>query len=473
MMHPLESKVLDINSAALGVSTSDLMERAGKAIAENVLAMNLEGRAIVVCGPGNNGGDGIVAARYLSEAGRDVTVALVIPRESMKSQLMYTNLRKLPKSVKVIENADPALARDFGIIIDSMLGTGLRSEPAEPFASWIAAINASEAHVISVDVPTGLGTRTSVNPEMTVTFHDFKDGMDLKNSGRIVIADIGIPPEAAIYTGPGELAFYPVPAKDSHKGQNGRLLIIGGGPYAGAPALSAFAAHAIGADLVTIASPESSSSIISSYSPNFIVRPLDGKVLAKRHVESILELAEEADAVLLGPGLGRDDETIIAARELLKKLRKPMTIDADGLFAISGKASAFKVPVVLTPHAREFAGLGGPDEPTPESVDAIAEKYGATVLLKRPIDIISDGKSRKLNRTGNPGMTVGGTGDVLAGIVAGLMSKKVAPFNAARIGAYISGYAGDIAFDSLGYSMTATDVVACVPGALKKALGLC
>jgi NAD(P)H-hydrate epimerase len=464
MMHPLESKVLDINSAALGVSTSVLMENAGKAVADNVLAMNIDGRVLIVCGPGNNGGDG-------AQARRDVTVALTVPKESVKSQLMLSNIYHLSRMVKLREDVTPEMAREFPIIIDAMLGTGLRSEPREPYSTWIKSINSSGARVISVDVPTGLGTSLAVKPELTVTFHDSKEGMDAKNSGRIVIADIGIPAEAAIYTGPGELAHYPVPEKNSHKGQNGRLLIIGGGPYAGAPALSAFAAQAIGADLVTIASPESSASVISSYSPNFIVRPLEGKILDKSHIPYIMELAGDADAVLIGPGLGRADETVKAVREILRKLDKPATVDADGLFAMAGaKISPFKVPAVLTPHAREFAGLGGPDEPTPEAVDEIARKFNATVLLKRPIDIISDGKNRKLNRTGNPGMTVGGTGDVLAGIVAGLMAKKVAAFNAARIGAYISGYAGDVAFESLGYSMTATDVVACIPSALKRGL---
>jgi NAD(P)H-hydrate epimerase len=467
----MESRVIDINAAALGISTSTLMENAGKAVAKHVLGMNFDGRILIVCGSGNNGGDGIVAAWHLALAGRDVTVALLSTRQAIKSQLSRENLYKLPKRVKVIEEAQTPIASDFAIIIDAMLGTGLKSAPREPYSSWVKAINGSESRVISVDVPTGLGTGLAVKPEATITFHEPKEGMNPKNSGRIVVADIGIPPEAVLFTGPGELVHYPVPASNSHKGQNGRLLIIGGGPYAGAPALSAFAAQAAGVDLVTIASPESSASIIASYSPNFIVRPLPGKALAPAHREYLQELIEESDAVLLGPGLGRDGETVKAARGILKSMNKPVVVDADGLFAMSGtKIQAFKVPAVLTPHAREFMGLGGLEELSVEAVGTMAKRYNATILLKRPVDIISDGERHKLNRTGNPGMTVGGTGDVLAGLVAGLMAKGAEPFNAARMGAYISGLAGDVAFDSLMYSMAATDVVACIPMALKKCL---
>ncbi|MBA3046314.1 MAG: NAD(P)H-hydrate dehydratase [Candidatus Thermoplasmatota archaeon] len=467
MMHPSESRVLDINAAALGVSTADLMENAGKAVAGHVSGMKIKDRILVICGPGNNGGDGLVAARHLALAGLDVTIVLLTHRAPSRSRLFESNLCKLPKSVKFLDASTP-ISSGFKVIIDSMLGTGLRSEPREPYASWIREINGSEAKIISVDVPTGLGTNLAVKPHSTVTFHDAKEGMNADNSGEIIIANIGIPPDAALYTGPGEFVHYPIPSRNSHKGQNGRLLIIGGGPYAGAPALSAFAAHAIGADLVTIAAPESSAAIISSYSPNFIVRPLEGKILATGHLKNLAEYATDADAILIGPGLGRDSATMKAVAEFVGKLKKPLVIDADGLHAIP-KSMKFKVPAVLTPHAGEFATLGG-SEISPKSVDALAQKYRATVLLKQPTDIISDGTHHKLNRTGNPGMTVGGTGDVLAGIVAGLMVKGVGPYEAARMGAYISGAAGDTAFDSLVYSFTATDVIACVPQAMKRIL---
>lgn len=470
-MPPMESRVLDINSEALGVSTCDLMENAGKAVAELVLSDCPDGHILVVCGAGNNGGDGVVAARHLVQANRKVTVALVIAKSDIKSQLLLDNLHKLPKSVKVIENAGQSLAHDFPVIIDAMLGTGLRAEPREPYASWILAINTSSSKIVSVDVPSGIGTKCTIIPAMTVTFHESKEGMSKANSGKIVVIDIGIPADAVNFVGPGELVYYPIPARDSHKGQNGRLLIIGGGPYTGAPALSAFAAQTMGVDLVTIATPDSSASVIASYSPTFIVRTLEGKILAPGNTESILRYVEDADAVLIGPGLGRDADTVKAVREILIHLNKSVVVDADGLFAMStGKLPVFRVSAVLTPHAREFTGLGGSKQLSPEAVAVLANKFNATVLLKQPVDIISDGHNHKLNRTGNPRMTVGGTGDVLAGIVGGLMAKGVEPYNAARMGAYISGLAGDLAFENLGYSMTATDVIACIPTVLGRCL---
>lgn len=467
-----ESRVLDINSAELGVLPEQLMENAGKAVAEAVNSECPDGAVLVICGGGNNGGDGAVAARHLAEAGRDVTLALAVPDERVKSHLLRMNLERLPESVKTVKDPEPSIISKFRTIVDAMLGTGLRSAPEEPYSSWILAINTSSAKVISADIPSGMGTGCAVMPALTVTFHDSKEGMTAENSGRILIADIGIPREAAEYTGPGEFSFYPMPARNSHKGQNGRLLIIGGGPYTGAPALSAFAAQAVGVDLVTIATPEPSFQVIASYSPNFIVRRLEGNALAPEHTDALNGFCADADAVLVGPGLGRDPDTVKVVRDFLMSLKIPVAVDADGLFAIAqDKFPAFRIPAVLTPHAREFTRLGGSKQLGPGAVDTLAKKYNSTVLLKQPVDIISDGERHKLNRTGNPRMTVGGTGDVLAGMVAGLMAKGVAPYDAARMGAYLCGSAGDLAFERVGMSMTATDVVACIPTVLGRCLG--
>jgi hydroxyethylthiazole kinase-like uncharacterized protein yjeF len=471
MMTYSEMKVLDINSEEMGVPAGRLMENAGKAVADAVLRECPEGAVLVVCGGGNNGGDGAVAARHLALAGRDVSLAQVIPLEKAKSRLLRDNAGKLPKSVKMLNDPEPSVVANHPVIVDAMLGIGLRSSPREPYAAWVKAINASKAKVVSVDIPSGLGTELAVRPFMTVTFHDAKEGMTEENSGRILIADIGIPADAARYTGPGEFVYYPLPARDSHKGQNGRLLIIGGGPYTGAPALSAFAAQMVGVDLVTIATPESSFQVIASYSPDFIVRRLEGQVLVPGHIGSLKAYCKDADAVLIGPGLGRDKDTITAVNDLLKGLEKPVVLDADGLFALAqAKSFKFMVPAVLTPHAKEFARLGGSEQLSPEAVDILARKFNAAILLKQPVDIVSDGQRHKLNRTGNPKMSVGGTGDVLAGIVAGLMAKGVQPYNAARMGAYLSGAAGDLAFGRLGQSMTATDVIACIPAVLGRCL---
>jgi NAD(P)H-hydrate epimerase len=314
----------------------------------------------------------------------------------------------------------------------------------------------------------------AVKPSLTISMHDTKEGMTPDNSGEMVILDIGIPKEAAEFVGPGEFVHYPFPKEGSHKGQNGRLLILGGGPYTGAPALSGLAALAVGVDLVWIACPEPSASVIASYTPNFIVKPLKGKSLSPDNLEEISETLDTIDAVLVGPGLGRDESTVAAVCKFVEELMLPMLIDADGLYALAVKGlPVLGVPAVFTPHRREFARLA---EIIPETIDEkavveMARKTSSTVLLKGPVDMISDGEHVKKNRTGNPAMTVGGTGDVLAGLVAGLMAKGAEPFDAARMGAYLSGHAGDLAFEQLGHSLTATDVISRVPEALKGLLG--
>jgi len=473
MINSLESRVLDINSEALGVPTSVLMENAGKAVAEEIIKNYDTRNILVVCGTGNNGGDGAVAARYLAESGWQVTLALVKPRSAIKSQKLVDNLGKLPGAVGVIEQADPKIAVDFRLILDAMLGTGLKDSPREPYASWISMMNKIQAKVVSIDVPSGFGTDRAILPDMTVSMHDSKEGMNEKNSGTIAIVDIGIPKEAEEYVGPGDFVYYPLPAKESHKGQNGRLLIIGGGPYTGAPALSGMAALAVGVDLVWIASPEVCAQTIASYTPNFIVRALKGDKFTGNNLEEIKDLLATVDAVLVGPGLGRDPDTVKAVCKLMEELMIPVLVDADGLYALSkGGTPVLGVPAVFTPHRKEFAGLAGaiPELIGPNEVAEMARETSSVIVLKGPEDIISDGDLFKKNRTGNPAMSVGGTGDVLAGLIAGLLAKGAEPFAASRMGAFLSGRAGDIAFDRLGYSMTATDVIASIPEVLKEAL---
>lgn len=473
MISPAESRVLDINAEALGVATITLMENAGKCIADHLFNNFEQSNVLIVCGTGNNGGDGAVAARYLKEKGWNVTLALVKSREDIKSQLFLQNLEKLPEGVLVVENAGPEVIAGFPMILDAMLGTGLKDQPREPYGGWISAINAADAKVVSIDVPSGLGTGLAIKPHVTISFHDSKDGMTPENSGENVVADIGIPKEASEFVGPGEFVFYPLPEESSHKGQNGRLLIVGGGPYTGAPALSAMAALRTGVDLVWLAVPESCWQVVASYSPNFIVKSLAGDCLVTEHLPVIRELIKEVDAVLIGPGLGRDERTVKAVRQLLSEIEKPIVVDADGLYALSeGQRTILNAPAVLTPHRKEFERLVGEAAATDENTVAeLANKLGTTLVLKGPEDVISDGQNIKKNMTGNAAMSIGGTGDVLAGIIGALLAKGVAPYNAGRMGTYLSGRAGDHAFEELGYSLTATDVIANIPEALRLSLG--
>jgi NAD(P)H-hydrate epimerase len=466
-----EVNVLDLNTAHLGIPTSQLMENAGTQAAKIALErFEIANKKVaVICGPGNNGGDGFVAARYLLE-NCDVFVFLIRPEDKIRSDISKANFERIKGKLDILDASElKDKAKDLNLIVDCMLGIGISGEIREPYLSSIREVNEIKVPVLSVDVPSGLGTKNSVNPNITVTFHDIKEGMTKENSGEIIVADIGIPEDAGRFLGPGEFVYYPKPKSNSHKGDNGRVLIIGGGPYSGAPALAGLAAYRIGVDLVHIATPKKTYKIIASYSPNYIVHKLSGKILVAEDLEIISNLLDKVEAVIIGPGLGDHPDTISTVLELIKNCKKPMVIDADAIKAASIEPDLLKGKVgIITPHSGEFQILTDSRVEVDinergKQVADLAKRLGFTILLKGEIDIISDGKYIKLNRTGNPAMTVGGTGDVLAGICGGMLSKGISPFPSARIGAFTNGTAGDLAFKDLGHSMMATDIIDKIP----------
>jgi NAD(P)H-hydrate epimerase len=466
-----EVKVLDANAAARGVPTSTLMENAGKGIAETLIEeYDLKDRTVLVlCGTGNNGGDGLVAARHL----RKVCKVKVFLVDEPKTLLAKANLNKVKGLVLPGEGKVEALrshVRSADFIIDALLGVGLEGELRQPYPSLISLLNSAKAKVIAVDVPTGLGTKTVVRPDITVTFHDRKEGMTKENSGKIVVVDIGIPIEASTYTGPGEPLLIPKPGPDTHKGMRGNLLVVGGGPYYGAPALAGLAAQRCGIDLVYLTIPETIVERIASHSLNFIIRPLEGGHITEDHVATISEYFKRATAMVLGPGIG--EESNEAVLELIKSCPLPMVVDADALKAIAGHEKELRgADIVFTPHAGEFLHLTGERpkadlEQRAEQVRIWAKRLNATILLKGHIDLVSDGVRIKRNATGNEAMAVGGTGDVLTGITGTLLAKGMVPFDAARVAAYLNGKAGDAARARLGHSLTATDVIESIPEVL-------
>lgn len=454
----MDSRVMDANSESMGISIEELMQNAGQALAEAVSDIAGDRRVLFVCGGGNNGGDGYVAASIL---GSDV-VRLSDPKTK-------ATRKRMEQIMGHVHNYEEGCINGYGVIVDCALGTGAEGTPRGNYASFIKELNSSGRFVISADVPSGLGTGIAVRPDVTVTFHDIKTGMTEENCGTIIIADIGMPREAFLFVGPGDMLRYPEPGKSSHKGDNGKVLVIGGGPYTGAPAIAASAALRTGCDIVRIASPQQSASIIAAMSPSFIVTELSCRSLCRKDLSRLSELSEAADAVLIGPGIGPGAPARSAAAEFISLCRKPMVIDADGLNAIAGKDMVFSLPAVLTPHRGEMARLLG-REPDDETVMAFAKRTGSVVLLKGRVDMITDGTRVRYNRTGCAAMTVGGTGDALAGSVAGLMSKGMGAFDAACLAAYICGLAGERAFDRLSYGMTAPDVVESIPRVLKRCL---
>jgi NAD(P)H-hydrate epimerase len=483
MISEAEVKVLDKNSEFFGVPTLQLMENAGKHVAEFVktTVKHTKKNILILCGTGNNGGDGCVAARYLAA---DCTVSVYLVGPDMKTEIASKNLLKLKSyDVKIyssLQDVD-ALLTSNDVLIDALLGTGLSGELKEPYATLVKKINATTKKlIVSVDVPTGLGTTNAVAPKYTVTFHDVKEGMNQKNSGTINVVDIGIPPEAITYVGPGELSvYYPRPLKKSHKGDNGVVLIIGGGPYIGAPALSGLAALRTGVDLVYIATPKRSWKSIAAFSPNFIVRDLNADFLTKQDIPTITELISKSTGVILGPGLGSASETeeaILPLVTLILQEKKPLVIDADAIKPVGENIEVIKnSTTVVTPHVGEFKKLTGitlsQDLDTRiKTVQEWAHKLGITIFLKGYIDVLSNGTTTKLNKVHNEAMTVGGTGDVLAGIIGALVSKGVKPFNAVRIAAFLNGDAGNEAFKKKSYGLLATDIVEEIPDVLKKYL---
>jgi len=504
MISGREIKVLDINSEYYGVPAYSLMENAGKGVSD-FINKDLEykkKKILIISGIGNNGGDGFVAARYLAK-NHDITLFLTGKEKDIKTKIAKKNFKKLKQTKNVfvydiesLKKIDELLTLN-DIIIDSMLGIGITGDLREPYQSIANNINRlKNKTILSVDIPTGFGTKTSIKPDYTITFHDIKEKMNKKNSGEIKIVDIKIPKKAIEYIGPGELkTYYPIPKKQSHKGENGRIIIVGGGPFIGAPALSGLAALRTGADLVYIFTPKKVAKAITSFSPFFIKPKKLAKNIAKLSpnlivkeltnenkvtlddIPSIEDFIPKCDTLVVGPGLGSDKNTEKAIEKIIEvclKNKRSLVIDADAIKVIGKKPGLIKnSQTVITPHAGEFKKLtditlSDKIENRKKTVEKWAKKLGVTILLKGSVDIVSNGSFTKLNDIHNQAMTVGGTGDVLAGLIGALLSKKVNPFNAARIGVFINGSAGNYAFKKRSYGLIATDIIDEIPNILKK-----
>lgn len=468
--------IWDINAKWLGITPYQLMENAGAGVARVIEEKFGKGLKIAVfSSTGNNGGDGFVAARHLSFE-NNVTLFLVGDEIKIRSDEARHNWEILKHldfiTIKVLKDSSqikPLNLDEFDVIVDALLGAGSKGEPREPIRSAVEKINeyAGKAKIVSVDLPSGYPSDVRVKCDFAVTFQwDKEEYRDFKR----VVAKIGYPKELYHLVGPGDAKFA-LQKKGEHKGQNGKLLVIGGSEdYFGAPYLAAKAASYI-VDLVYLAMPEYSARRIND--PNIILRPFDGKNFTKEDVEDVLTIADGVDAVVLGPGIGEKVETKDFVVEFLRWCEKPIVIDADALKAIVDDLDVLKgKKFVLTPHAGEFRILFGekPEGNLEEKAKQVMEKARAvngTILLKGAYDIISDGKIWRYNKTGNRGMTTGGTGDVLAGIVGALLALGNEPLRAASVGAFLNGIAGDTVKDEMGENFTALDVAKKVPFAIK------
>ncbi|WP_436927394.1 NAD(P)H-hydrate dehydratase [Halosimplex amylolyticum] len=469
-----EMAVIDENAAAMGVPRKQLMESSGHAVARAVREVADAGASVrVVAGRGNNGGDAFVAVRFLD--GFDVTTTLLGRPGTITTEIARENWDALDEGEYETNVVRDSTAFDLGdpdVVVDAMLGTGIRGDLREPERTAAAAINDSDATVVSVDVPSGLNAETgelaatAVEADRVVTFHDTKPGLTALDAD-VTVADIGIPAAAERFVERGDLVRLDHRDPESHKGQNGEVLVIGGGPYAGAPALSARAALRAGADLVRVACPMVVGRELQGFGEDLIVRPYQGKQLEPRQVGFLLQMARHHDTVVIGPGLGDEDETLEAVEGILSGYSGTAVVDADALSRVPQVDT--DADLICTPHQGEFARMGGrvSDDwrERADIVERFAADLGQVVLVKGAYDVISDGETTRVNRTGNAGMTVGGTGDVLAGITGALAATQD-PLDAAAMAAYANGRAGDRAFEQHNNGLVATDLHDEIPGVL-------
>ena len=437
-------KAVEFNAISLGYSADQMMESAGRALADFACTKSPE-KVAVLCGKGNNGGDGMVAARYLAH---DIDVETwyldqqpVSPAcERQRLLLGYCDTQISRFRCRNDLGSLPDCLRDSDLIIDALLGTGCGGPPREPLDTCIAMANESGTPIISADLPT-----PGIQARWIVAFHRPKTpGSE--------VADIGIPVEAEVFTGPGDVTLVPCRGPMAHKGDGGRVLIIGGGPYQGAPYLAGLGALRAGADIVRIASP------VFEPIPDLIYERLNGEFINRDHIPRLIELSSQSDVVVCGNGLGDASHDVVCA---VAPHCKKAVFDADAL----RQPLPLAAETIYTPHAAEFTRMTGkvaPSDLVGRGTIVKSAAAGSTILLKGAIDVISDGTRVKFNRTGTPDMTVGGTGDVLAGVTAALFCH-LPGFDAATVAAYVNGMAGMAAEKAIGGGLLASDLVNYIP----------
>jgi hydroxyethylthiazole kinase-like uncharacterized protein yjeF len=490
-------------------SGETLMERAGAGVVvamERRYGPTLALRVLVLCGTGNNGGDGFVAARHLRARGAEAQVGLIGERARVQGDAKRHMDRMESDGVSVVEiGSEEALARltasrdrwDFAL--DALLGTGARGAPEGLIAAAVQALRDLDdagTRVVAVDIATGVHpdtgeiARRATRADLTVTFGAPKRGQLLYPGrafvGALEVVNIGLAPAPA---GNGRFAVemptrievaarLPVRDPRAHKGSAGRVLVVGGSPgLTGAVTLAARAATRAGAGYVQCAVPASLNDVFAAKLLEQMTLPAPesgARSLSVNAHDAIARWAERVDAIVLGSGLSRDADAAELARRLVASRRVPMVLDADGLNAFEGRA-AFEggAPLVLTPHLGEMSRLTGLDPAALEArrIDLAREwaaRWKVVVVLKGAPTVTADADGRAaVNPTGNPGLATAGTGDVLAGVIAALMAQGLAPYDAARAGVFVHGEAGDRVAEAKGQlGMSAGDVAEALPEAL-------
>lgn len=510
----------------IGIPGIVLMETAGSAIVRAIERHYPTCQRIgIFAGKGNNGGDGIVIARQLAHVGRDVHLFLVSPSDNFTGEAQTNlqiakrltasfGLQAVPKGGLRIEEilreaaleSDPSLndLMSCELLVDAIFGTGLRGTVRDPIATIINAINRLPTPVLSVDLPSGLDADTGhplgtcIQADRTVTIGLPKRGLLMhpgaELTGKLEVVDIGFPAQVVNaqdikvnWTSATQAAQWVPPRPlSSHKGSYGRVLVVAGSTgMTGAAALASEAALRAGAGLVTLATPKHLNPILEGLLPEVMTLPLsetDTGSLAVSATSAILEFAEKTKSILaIGPGLSQHPETVSFVHDLIRKNREHgldlrMVIDADGLNALAHDRETLSLlnsEVVLTPHPGEMARLTNTAVPALEkdrirTVQQFASEHGVTLVFKgAPTVTGTPNGNLWVNSTGNPGMATGGMGDVLTGVIAGLMAQNISSESAAALGVYLHGLAGNIAAETSGmHGLIASDVLKTVPQAI-------
>ncbi len=512
-----------------GIPGTVLMERAGLAVARKINELffkksedpqQISGttqrkKVIVLCGGGNNGGDGFVTARILHNQGIDVEVYLAAKPEDLKgdAKINYNAAKKFGIKIFPVQRflTYPLSLTPYScLIVDALLGTGLNKNVRPPLSDLIIKTNRLSGPVISIDIPSGISSDTgqimghAIKAEATVTFGLPKRGHYLypgaEYAGKLFVEDIGFPGKlmesarikVSLPQKKDMMTLLPQRPRYSHKGTYGHVLIVAGSRgKTGAALMAAKACLRTGAGLVTIGVPDSLVSSLQSRVTEEMILPLPDRnngTLSYKAADTILGfLRKRAQVLAIGPGLSADEEISKLVCMLVTESKVPIVIDADGLNAITGRTGILKkcqVPVILTPHAGEMAsllrqGLGVRGEGSEKELKAQIEedriniaisfsKQTKTYLVLKggPTVIASPDGEAVINPTGNPGMATAGTGDVLTGMISSLLAQKLSPHDAAILGVYMHGLAGDVVSEKKGvHSLIASDIITAIPRA--------
>lgn len=502
ILTPSESAELDRTSAERGVTVEELMESAGRAVARAatmVAGSSYGRRALVVCGKGNNGGDGLVAARHLERSGMAVTVVLMADPAGSR-EASATNFRRFAGRGGRWRRYTPEL---FGrelvradVVVDAIFGTGFRGSPEGELGEAIRAINGSSAPVVAVDIPSGVEGETgavrgeAVRADLTVTLGVLKPGVvffpGADHAGELEVADIGFPPDlmfSDLWLAEREDVARLLRPRDpeSHKRAAGVVLVLAGSrSMTGAAVLTATAAYRAGAGLVTLAVPKGILPVVEASISEATFLPLpetDEGSVSEDAWEPLRERLETIQSAAVGPGLTTEPSTVELVRRIVAESPAPFVLDADGLNAFAGRGALLAErasDAVLTPHAGELGRLTGltSAEVTQDRVGharKAAAEFRCPVLLKGSRTVIAEPGGRAIvSPTGGPFLATGGTGDVLTGAAAALMARGVSPADAALVGAFSHGLAGRLASDEMGEGTMASDVAARLPHVLAR-----